>query len=284
MNLIKISCAFCGKKFFRPRGRFNEAEKFGWKQYCSRKCQNQFRVTGIRKKCGNPNCQKVIFRKLKEFKKSKSGRIFCSSSCAASVNNSKFPKRKAIIKKCVYCNKEFKGDAKKYCSNKCKNKDQTLTEKEISEQIQEFYKIHERIPFKMEFPHYNAAQERFSSWNKAIKAAGFEPNPVMFSKKHVAKDGHKCDSFAEKIIDDWLYSNNIKHKRNIPYPNSPYTADFSIGKKFVEFFGLTGELTEYDKNVNAKQELAKKHNLRLIKIYPGDLFPTNRLKKIIKIN
>jgi hypothetical protein len=42
----------------------------------------------------------------------------------------------------------------------------------------------------------------------------------QIGKKYIAKDGHKCDSFAEKIIDDWLYSNNVEHQRNIPYPNS----------------------------------------------------------------
>lgn len=239
-------------------------------------------MTGKILHCANPKCNKKFYRKLNQFKKSKSGYIYCSGSCAATVNNSKFPKRKATIKKCIYCNKKFKGGAKKYCSSKCKNKARILTEKEISKQIQEFYKIHERIPFKIEFPHYNAAQERFGSWNKAIKAAGFEPNPVMFAKKHIANDGHKCDSFAEKIIDDWLHSNDIKHRRNIPYPDSRYTADFSVGKKIIEFFGLNGELKKYDQNKIVKEGLAKKYNIELIEIYPKDLFPINRLGKLLK--
>lgn len=128
---------------------------------------------------------------------------------------------------------------------------------------------------------YRTARELFGSWNKAIEAAGFKPNPVLFAKKFIAKDGHKCDSFAEKIIDDWLYFKNIKHSRNAPYPNSSYTADFLINGKFVEFFGLNGELSEYDKNIKIKQRLAKKYKINLIKIYPKDLFPINHLSSII---
>ena len=240
-------------------------------------------MTGKILRCTNPKCNKNFYRKLNQFKKSKFGIAFCSSSCAAIVNNYKFPKRRAMIKKCVYCNKEFKGDAKKYCSKVCKDMGQTLTKEEICKQIQKFYKVNGRIPVKIEFIHYNAAQERFGSWNKAIKAAGFEPNPVMFAKKHIADDGHKCDSFAEKIIDDWLYINGMKHQRNVPYPSGSYTADFLKDGKFIEFFGLTGELKKYDKNKILKERLAKKYNIELIGVYPKDLFPINRLEKIIKI-
>jgi hypothetical protein len=52
---------------------------------------------------------------------------------------------------------------------------------------------------------YREYQQRFGSWNNAIRLAGFEPNSVIFSKKFLAKDGHVCDSYAEKIIDDWLF-------------------------------------------------------------------------------
>lgn len=129
---------------------------------------------------------------------------------------------------------------------------------------------------------YRTTRELFGSWNKAIEAAGFKSNPVLFAEKFIAKDGHKCDSFAEKIIDDWLFSKKIKHERNASYPHTAYTADFQTENNFVEFFGLTGELAEYDKNIRIKEKLARKHKLHLIKIYPKDLFPANRLAEIIK--
>ena len=92
MGKVKVKCSFCGKVYFREIGRFNEAKKFGWKQYCSKKCQNQAKVTGVEKICANPNCHKKVCRELSQFRKSKSGNIFCSSSCAAIVNN--FSRRK----------------------------------------------------------------------------------------------------------------------------------------------------------------------------------------------
>ena len=56
---------------------------------------------------------------------------------------------------------------------------------------------------------YGEAREIFGSWNNAVEAAGFKPNPVLFAEKHTADDGHHCDSLAEKIIDDWLNSQKI---------------------------------------------------------------------------
>ena len=272
--------------YFRGLGRFNEAEKFGWNQYCSRKCQNQAKITRIEKVCANPNCNNKVSRLLNQFKKSNSGRLFCSSLCAAIVNN--LTRRK--FKKCSICGKQFYGE-RKYCSKLCRSKVANPNKKSefekrkiILNKIRTFYNIQRRIPIKKEKPGLaRGAQTIFGTWNRTIEAAGFEPNPVMFSKKYIAKDGHKCDSFAEKIIDDWLYSNKLEHQRNIPYPNSPHTADFLINGKFVEFLGLNGELKEYDKNTRLKEKLAEKHNLKLIKIYPKDLFPVNRLSEIIKI-
>lgn len=154
-------------------------------------------------------------------------------------------------------------------------------EKVISKIIY-FYKKNKRIPVRKEMCGlYPTARKLFGTWNKAILAAGFKPNPVMFAKKYLTNDGHKCDSLAEKIIDDWLYLNKIKHQRNIPYPNSSYSADFLIKETFVEFFGLSGEVKQYDKNKKIKEKLAKKYKIQLIKIYPKDLFPVNRLPEII---
>jgi predicted nucleic acid-binding Zn ribbon protein len=284
--LIKVICATCKKTFFRPIGRVNEAKKFGWKQYCSKICQNKSKLKGIKEKCANPNCQKIVYRQLHEYKKSKSGRIFCSSSCAAIFNN--LARRK--IKKCPICGKEFYAQ-RKYCSNRCrseavkfKSKIIRVSKIQIINEIKKFYEKTGRIPLKREFHHYNAARNRFGSWNKAIEAAGFNPNPVIFTKKFIAKDGHICDSFAEKIIDDWLFERKIKHERNVSYPgNKKLTADFVIKNNWIEFFGLSGEIKDYDKFIKKKRALSKKYKLRLIEIYPKDLFPVNHLSGIIKI-
>ncbi len=129
---------------------------------------------------------------------------------------------------------------------------------------------------------YKEARRIFGSWNAAIAAAGFKPNPVMFANKYVASDGHVCDSFAEKIIDDWLASRYITHTRNVPYPEDKrLTADFVVGKHWIEFFGLAGELKEYDRLVRRKKNLSRKYHMNLIALYPNDLFPKNRLEKVL---
>lgn len=279
-----INCSFCNRKFSRTSGRINEAKKFGWNQYCSKECQREAKIKKIEKICAN--CGKKVFRAPNELKESKSGRVFCSSLCAAIVNN--FSRRK--IKICSICGKQFCGE-QKYCSKLCRSKvanprkkSEDEKRKGILKKIKIFYEAEGRIPTKKEKPGLaRRTQAVFGTWNKAIEAAGFEPNPVMFAKKYLANDGHKCDSFSEKIIDDWLYSNNIEHQRNIPYPNSPYTADFLVNRKFVEFLGLNGELQEYDKNTKLKEKLAEKHKLKLIKIFPKDLFPINRLSEIMDL-
>ncbi len=283
MNLVKVKCDFCGKRFYRTLGRVNEANKFDWNQYCSIKCQSQYRLRRVEKICANPNCSKKISRLLNQFRKSKSGNVFCSLSCAASFNNSKFPKKKKLKDKCNYCGKEFFGH-QIYCSIKCKHKSQVVSKETICKLIKEFYERNKRIPLKREFHHYCATRNRFGNWNNAIKAAGFNPNPVLFAKKHIANDGHKCDSFSEKIIDDWLSDQNIGHERRVPYPgNNSLSVDFVIKDIFIEFFGLAGDLKEYDKLVRKKQKICRKYNIKLVEIYPKDLFPVNRLSKILKL-
>lgn len=118
---------------------------------------------------------------------------------------------------------------------------------DLLNQIKEFYFKHERIPLKREFGSRRIFRSYFGSWNKAIKLAGFEPNQFIFSSKRlIAKDGHACDSYAEQIIDDWLYRHNISHKRSVYYPNEKMTADFAIGSWRIEYFGLAGVIKSYD--------------------------------------
>ncbi len=282
MSKITIRCFCCNREFERELGRYNEAIKKSWNQYCSQECQNKSKIKRVEKICANPHCNNKVSHLLSQFKKSKSGRIFCSRSCAASVNNSEFPKKKAKIKICEYCGKEFKREGKQYCSKECKDKAQIISKKEICGQIKEFYKKHGRIPVKREFIHYMATRGRFGSWNKAIRASGFKPNPVLFAKKHKAKDGHICDSLSEKIVDDWLFKNNLDHKINVSYPkNQKLTCDFVVNRYFIEFFGLDGQHPRYSELAQEKRELAKKYKLNLIELKPKHLFPKNKLDSVL---
>lgn len=294
MNVVKVKCAFCGKEFFRERGRFNEAKKFGWNQYCSQECQNKARTTRAEKVCGNPNCSNKVLRVLNEFRKSKSGLIFCSQSCAAIVNNKKFPKRKPRFKTCLRCGKQFRGSTgnSKYCSLKCrggaepKHTHQALIET-IKRKVQEL----QRVPARREIKESDACRKFFGSWNKAIAAAGFQPNRSHNQRmykcaKIKAQDGHLCGSISEALIDNWLTENNIFHEKDVLYPETNHKADWSIfveGQKiFIEYFGLANDSPRYDRTIQKKKRLCQKYKIRLIKIYHWDLYPKRRFEEKIK--
>ena len=153
---------------------------------------------------------------------------------------------------------------------------------DLLERIQNFYRDNGRIPLKREFNAWDIYAARFGSWNAAIRKAGFEANPELFAKKFTANDGHACDSFTEKVIDDWLSAHGLAHERSVPYPGTRFTADFQLRPDLVlEFFGLAGVQKEYDKNIKKKRGLAHKLGYRLIEVYPADVYPTNRLGKLL---
>ena len=275
--IIFLECPTCKTIFSRDFSHAAENKKLGYKTYCSLKCQSYNKKRRKNFICENPTCKKVFEKQISGI----SLHNFCSRSCAVSVNNHKFPKNPAVKKICAFCKGIFIS-REKYCSAICQAKAQIIPGEEIIKQIKDFYLKYERIPFKKEFSHPHAARDRFGSWNKAIIAAGFTPNPIMFANKQIAKDGHKCDSLAEKIIDDWLYARKIDHQRTIPYPGNPMlTVDFVIGEHWIEFFGLRGEHRRYDELKEEKLQLAKNLNLNLIELYPEHLFPKNLLQKTL---
>ena len=55
-----VYCAKCGKSFKRPVGRYNEAVKFEWKQYCSKRCKVAGKRTAIVTVCNRPDCNKKL--------------------------------------------------------------------------------------------------------------------------------------------------------------------------------------------------------------------------------
>lgn len=156
------------------------------------------------------------------------------------------------------------------------------SKRELLTKIKEFYRENGRIPLKREFNMYREYQQRFGSWNNAIKLAGFEPNPVLFSHKFVAIDNHICDSLAEKIIDDWLFKHKINHQKNLAYGNTKMTADFATGRVRIEYFGLSGVSKLYDRTIKRKRNFCERAKLKLIEIYPSDLFSKN-LSEIIRL-
>lgn len=155
------------------------------------------------------------------------------------------------------------------------------TAEELLEKIRSFHTKHGRIPLKREFNSLRVYRQHFGSWNAAIIKAGFTPNPVLSAKKFTASDGHQCDSFTEKVIDDWLYAHGIGHRRMIPYGSTKYTADFGLADDVVlEFFGLARVQAVYDAAISKKRALARKFGWHMVEAYPEDIYP-NKLPLLL---
>lgn len=276
MSLEAVTCCWCGSDFPKDTRYINENKRLGHKFYCSIYCQSRFKNKQKELICGN--CEATFKKKLSQVYLHN----FCSRSCAATLNNSKYPKRTSIQRRCGYCN-ECSKKKSRYCSQVCKSKALSMSGDQIIQQLKEFYSNSGRIPLKREFKHAKAARSRFGSWNKAIEASGFNPNQALFTKKQIANDGHICDSLAEKIIDDWLYARKISHRIHVKYPDSKYTSDFVVNGVIIEFFGLSGELKRYDELMKDKLQMIQDRNLKRISIYPKDIVPVSQLDKVLRI-
>jgi hypothetical protein len=156
------------------------------------------------------------------------------------------------------------------------------TRERLLSYLKAFVSTHGRIPYKSEVSYERAVRREFGSWNTAMKRAGFTPNPVKFSYRYKANDGHMCDSLAEKIIDDLLSEQNIPHERRVRYIGTRLTADFKIGDTLVEYFGLKGRMIKYDRIIRLKRLLARRDNLKLVALYPWDLLPTSRVSRAFR--
>lgn len=283
----KLFCTKCEKPIYRSIGRFNEGKKFGWKTYCSRKCEYRYKTKKRILSC--ENCGKEFLRQLNDILTHN----YCSRSCAAILNNKRFPKRysKPILKACENCG--YKTRNKKYCSIACGLQVRCYESKELLEILKKVGKKLGRTPARREL--YGGVDKAcirfFGSWNNAISKAGFTPNRShdnrMYKRVNLkAIDGHLCDSISESLIDNWFYNNNISHEKDVSYPQTNHKADwkiFSANKEiFVEYFGLANDSPRYDRSIKEKKMLCKNQNIPLIGIYPGDLYPKDYLDSNLK--
>jgi hypothetical protein len=84
---LPFECEKCSITFYVERKRFQDALKShpGRHKFCSKTCQTQAQVTVLSMSC--THCGEVTQRRSSQHKHSKSGNVFCSSSCAAKYNN-----------------------------------------------------------------------------------------------------------------------------------------------------------------------------------------------------
>lgn len=278
-KLKEVHCKNCKKIFLKDAGHYRENLKLGHSFYCSRRCERKHKKKGIIISC--ENCGKTFERSPNDI----SRHNYCSRSCAVKVNNKQNPKRSAEFRICLKCGKQFKKSLGniKYCSYKCRfETDLKRIRQKLIAAIKLKARELQRTPSRREIRESASCQKFFGSWNNAVSAAGFLPNRShnqRMYKRSSAKsaDGHYCDSISELLIDNWLAGNKIKHHRNTSYPDTGHKADWSINSKnkivFVEYFGLAKDSQRYDHSIKRKRALCRKHNIKLIEIYPQDLYP-----------
>ena len=146
-------------------------------------------------------------------------------------------------------------------------------------------KIEKILPIMINILPSEAYDLVFGSWLKALIESNILSDGTKkgtYSYICLAKDGHECRSLSEKIIDDWMYENNILHQIEPYYPfdeslnqSGAKRADWLVGSTFIEFFGLAG-MSDYDEKIKQKLELAEKHNLTLISLYQEDLYELDK--------
>lgn len=178
----------------------------------------------------------------------------------------------------------------RYCSVNCKwaamnkyNKHDLI--KIIQNKAAELH----RTPSRRELDKISFACIRtFSSWNNALIKAGLVPHRSLNERMYkrvftIAQDGHRCDSISEAIIDNWLTENKIVHEHNKNYPSSKHLADWSVqnGNIFVEYFGLARDSKRYDETIKTKRDICKRNGIKLIEIYPENVYPILSLDKIL---
>jgi len=132
-------------------------------------------------------------------------------------------------------------------------------------------------------PAKECVKKYFGSWFRALVEAGILEDGARRTSRGtqcLARDGHFCFSLGEKTIDDLIHSLGIEHGKEPQYPESNLRADFIINNIFIEYFGLAGNI-DYDNKTKLKQELCKKHGIKLISIYPWDLVSSKNLETIL---
>lgn len=90
---VEFSCDICGKHFFKTKREYrsqlslitgNKYKGVSKKHACSRECLTKIKDMRTNVNCGF--CSASILKTAREIRDSKSGLVFCNSSCAASYN------------------------------------------------------------------------------------------------------------------------------------------------------------------------------------------------------
>ena len=100
-----------------------------------------------------------------------------------------------------------------------------------------------------------------------------------YGRPAVTLRGEVVRSGAEKFIADWFTKHGIAYQYEPPlmdgfiFRRARFRADFLLPQynAYVEYWGLAYTERSYAQKMNYKMEYYRKHNLRLISIYPNDI-------------
>jgi hypothetical protein len=133
--------------------------------------------------------------------------------------------------------------------------------------LRDFVCLMQRLPSPEEI------KARFGSFFGCIARSGLLPDGAKRMKIGTmveADDGDICFSLVERDIDNWMFSQGIRHKKEVKYPESDLRCDWEVfGSKriFVEYFGLMNQAA-YAAKAKRKSEMASKAGITLIEIFP----------------
>lgn len=136
------------------------------------------------------------------------------------------------------------------------------------ESVAAFINLMHRLPSPEEI------KERFGSFFGGIARSGLLPDGAKRMKIGTmveADDGDICFSLPERDIDNWLFAQGIRHRKEVKYPDSDLRCDWELlgysQRVFVEYFGLMNQAA-YAEKARIKNELASRAGIRLIEIFP----------------
>ncbi len=146
------------------------------------------------------------------------------------------------------------------------------TDEELEDYFMEFVEKHNRPPAFIEFnnndyyPSFWCYQNRFGSWNNAVRHYGFEPNPSGTGFSFQFEDGEIIKSRFEYDVSWYLRDHGISYQRDVNYKdyienyngrkNCDYLVRFKGEDLFIE---IAGFITKY----KSKGSVEKDYILRL---------------------
>jgi len=163
------------------------------------------------------------------------------------------------------------------------------TKETIIEAIQRFYKENNKIPqFNLwhsnnstsGYPSTCALVNYFGSWNKAIHAAGFDPNiNDGFGNRTTGLDGHLYRSRAEAEFCNRFLFEKYEYSIEPKYPN-PYNKYYDWYVKELDLYiELDGEIRP--KVIKEKIDINKQLKRQLLVIKTSSIYKYNQLKDFI---